>query len=246
MSAEFVLYRSPGSKGRRQVTPIVIIAFVAIVVVFSSGCGTVEESTDGEMTGDMDSTPYVSHTARLEFRIDSLTSEVRRVNQQIDALAAENRSLTARNAELEMKLKEIESPPPPAQVSRQPAPAADMSTGYSRALAEYQRKSFSGAVAAFEALLKSGIQDDLADNCHYWVGESYYGMGRYSEAISHFDVVLDYKKSEKKDDALLMIGNCYATMGNTAAARDAYNKLISSYPASSFAQRARDKLARLK
>jgi TolA-binding protein len=93
--------------------------------------------------------------------------------------------------------------------------------------------------------LNGNVRDDLADNCHYWIGESYYGMRKYSEAINHFRMVLDFKKSEKKDDAQLMIGNASAAMGDKQGARTAYSTLISSYPVSSLVSKAREKLARL-
>ncbi len=70
-------------------------------------------------------------------------------------------------------------------------------------------------------------------------------MGRYSDAIQHFEMARGYRYSEKKDDAQLMIGNSYSAMGNKSAARDAYNKLISSYPASPYVKKAEEKLARL-
>jgi tol-pal system protein YbgF len=187
----------------------------------------------------------VSSTARLEYRVDSLMNEVRRRDQQIDALASENRDLTARNTELETRMSEMAlAMPEPSTTTPSPAPSTGNS-GYEGALSAFRGRDFSGAIQQFESLINSGVGDDLADNCHYWIGESYYGMGRYSDAINHFRMVLKYAKSEKKDDSQLMIGNACLAMGDKAAARDEYNKLISSYPASPLADKAREKLSRL-
>jgi TolA-binding protein len=205
--------------------------------LFLLGCGSGEETT-----AEWETTPVISMTARLEYRIDSLMNENRRLKQQIDALATENRSLTARAAELEMKLDEaLAAPPPPPE----PEPISNMNSAYLSALAQYRQRDFAGAKEKFEALLAGGIDDKLADNCHYWIGECSYGMGKYSDAIQHFEMVRGYRHSEKKDDAQLMIGNSYSAMGNKSAARDAYNKLISSYPASPYVKKAEEKLARL-
>ena len=97
----------------------------------------------------------------------------------------------------------------------------------------------------FEALLKGGVRDDLADNCHYWIGECLYGMGKYSDAIHHFETALDFAGSEKKDDSMLMVANCHAAMGNIPAAKEWYNRMITSYPASPYLKRAQEKLAAL-
>ena len=60
-----------------------------------------------------ESAQAVSPTAQLEYRIDSLQSENRRMKEQVNAMAAENRSLTAKNAELETKLTEAATLRPP-------------------------------------------------------------------------------------------------------------------------------------
>jgi tol-pal system protein YbgF len=211
-----------------------------VIGALLNGCGTVDESTSD--TWDNTATPAVSETARLEYRVDSLTNESRRLTQQLEALSTENRNLTARNAELETKINEMAAAPKPEPT---PAPAMDVASGYDGALAAFREKNFAGAVSAFEALLNGNIREDLADNCHYWMGESYYGMRKYSQAVEQFKMVFDYKRSEKKDDAQLMIGNSYLAMGDKAAAKDAYNKLITTYPISPLVQKANEKLARL-
>jgi tol-pal system protein YbgF len=184
-----------------------------------------------------------NQNASLQYQVDSLTAENRRMMQQVQALASENSSLTARAGELEMQLRENRTPapaPPP-----QPPVHRDMSSPYADALAQFRTRDFSGAMAKFEQILKGGVQDDLSDNCHYWIGECLYSLGKYSDAIYHFETVIGFTNSEKKDDAMLMIGNSHAAAGNKAAARDAYNRLISSYPASPYVSKAREKLSKL-
>lgn len=203
------------------------------------GCGTVPETT----SDTWESGSPVSVTARLEYRVDSLMNENRRLHQQVEALTTENRSLTARNAELETRVNEMATAPrtePPTATS------TTVASGYEGALAAYRKRDFAGAIQGFQTLLAGKVREDLADNCQYWMGESYYGMRKYNDAIEHFRAVLDYKKSEKKDDAQLMIGNASAAMGDSAGAREAYNKLITSYPASPLIPKAKEKLAKLK
>jgi len=203
------------------------------------GCGSVEETAETTDTWTQP-TPVPPQTAQLEYRIDSLISENRRLKQQVDAMAAETRSLTARNAELETRLNEALATP------RTPPPPADMTTAYSTALGEYRRRNFSGAAAQFASLLTGGIREDMADNCHYWIGESNYGMGKYEDALEHFQMVFNYTRSEKKDDSQMMIGNCHLALRNNASARNAFNNLINNYPTSPYVTRAQEKLAAMK
>jgi tol-pal system protein YbgF len=215
---------------------LIIIVGVALTLY---GCGAVPEST----SDTWGSNPPVSMTARLEYRVDSLMNENRRLQQQSEALATENRNLTARSAELETRVNEMAAAP---KMEPAVSTSSDVASGYEGAIAAFRKRDFADAIKKFDALLKGGVRDDLADNCHYWMGESYYGMRKYREAIDHFRMVVDYRKSDKKDDAQLMIGNASAAMGDKAGARDAYNTLISSYPVSPLIPKAKEKLAKLR
>ncbi len=219
-----------------------IVFAVSMIAALFVGCGASKEM------GDEQSEDAMSVTGRLEYRVDSLSNENRRLRQQLEAVSTENRNLASRSADLETKLHEAKAaPPPPPAAKPTPAPAQtmDMTGRYSNALAEYRKRNFAAAINQFESLLSDGIREDLADNCHYWIGESNYGLGKYQEAIGHFEHVFGFKHTEKRDDAQLMIGNSYGAMGNKKAAREAYNRLISSYPASTFVRKAQEKLDKL-
>lgn len=211
------------------------------------GCGSSKEVEEGEEYG-------LSSVGRLEYSIDSLANENRRLRQQIEAVSIENRNLTARVAELNVRLAEAPAVPFPTEVTPPPTPketkvlpkSTDIMVRYNSAVAEYRKRNFPAASAQFQSMLDDGIREDLADNCHYWIGESQYGMGKYQAAIDHFAHVIGYKHTEKRDDAQMMIGNCYLALGNKTAAREAFNKLIATYPASPFVRRAQERLDHMK
>lgn len=231
---------SPGVHARAL--RLLVLSMLGTILVMV-GCGPSEEA----MEEDWETLPTVSPTAQMEFRIDSLINENRRMNDQVEALAAENRSLRARIAELETRLTEAmaKKPEPPPQ----PVPvvaSGDMRAAYSAALDQFMSRNYRAAINQFEALIAGGVSADLVDNCHYWIGESQYALGNYTDAINRFETVLGFPESAKKPYAQLMIGNAYSALGNTAAARDAYNAVISSYPASALVAKAQEKLARLR
>ncbi len=208
------------------------------LAIMIAGCGSAPETT----TETYEATPPVSLTARLEYQVDSLMSENMRLHQQIEALSTENRNLTAHSAELETRITEAPAAPKP-----EPAAApASADGGYETALSAFRQRSFTDAILGFQAVLGNNARADLADNCHYWIGESYYGMRKYKDALGEFKKVLEYQGSDKRDDAQLMLANSYAAMGNKAGAREAYNTLISTYPASPLVEKAKEKLAKLK
>ncbi len=230
-------------RGMNGLVPILVMLFALTV----AGCGSSEESME-EWTDQ----PAVTPISMLEYRIDSLKNENNRTRDQLEAVAAENRQLTARNAELETKLNDALAAPAAATAKvATPAPAptstsSSSGSGYDAALSKFNARDFQGAIADMEALLNSDVEPKLADNCQYWIGESYYGMKDYNTALKQFKLVLGLPRSEKKADATLMAGNCEALLGNSAAAKEAYEKVISDFPTSPLVDKAKDKLARMK
>lgn len=213
---------------------------IAVLVLSLSvfGCGSSEESME-----EWESAPEVTPAAMLEYRVDSLANENRRLQDQIEAVASENRKLTARNAELETRLTEAMATPRVETPVEEGAPA--VAGGYDGALAKFNARDYQGAIADFRALLDSGIEATLADNCHYWIGESYYGMRQYGEALQSFQGVTGLARSGKKADATMMIGNCQLALGNKTAAKEAFQKVVSDFPTSPLVEKAKAKLAKM-
>ncbi len=197
------------------------------IALACQGCGSTDENTR-TTTWEQ---PAAS--SQLQQKIDSLTGENQRLRQQMDALSRDNRNLVSRTSDLELRLGEA---------MKQQAPRLNPSVAYEAALAKYRQKNFSDAAAEFEAILASGGTLELADNCHYWAGECYYGMRRYKDAIDHFQAVFNYVHAKKKADAQFMIGNCQLALGNKVGAITAFAKVINSYPTSELVKRAEEKL----
>lgn len=235
------------SNDPRNARPALVFLFPACLIIGlafgATGCGSSEESTEDQW----ESTPAVSPTANMDNKVDSLKSESRRLKEQLDAMAIENRNLTARNAELETKMAEANTTSPRIVTpSVTPVNPGEANSAYAAALDQFKKRNFADAAAQFEAILSAGPGSSLEDNCHYWIGESMYGMKKYNDAIKEFETVLGFKGSGKRPDAQLMIGNAFAMLGDKESARDAYNKVVSNYPASDVVEKAKTKLAKFK
>ena len=70
-------------------------------------------------------------------------------------------------------------------------------------------------------------------------------MGQYKKAIIDFEKVFTFPKSNKNPDAQFKLGVCYVRLGDSAKAREEFQRLIDVYPESSYVGRAQDHLAGL-
>jgi tol-pal system protein YbgF len=152
-------------------------------------------------------------------------------------------SLETQNVNLKQKLKaEIDkaAAPPP-----QPPPAPPVTATYEGAQKAFAEKKYDDAIQMFQALLDGGSPEDLADNCHYWIGESYFGKKEFKEAVKHFEMVLQYKVSEKKGDAHFMLGRSHEILGDKAKAKESYEKVVKDYPTNDNVKKAKERWGRL-
>lgn len=116
---------------------------------------------------------------------------------------------------------------------------------YDEGLRLYNSRRYNEAIAVFNQLLASGENNSLVDNCQYWKGECYYGMGNYEQAVLEFQKVFAFPNSNKFDDAQLKLGLCYMQMNNYERAKAEFTKLLREYPSSEYASRAQSYLSRL-
>jgi tol-pal system protein YbgF len=117
---------------------------------------------------------------------------------------------------------------------------------YQKALALVRQGEYDRAVQLFREFLRTNADSPLAANAHYWIGESYYALGDYSQAILQLNQVRqNYPKSDRVPPALLKIGLAFLQMGNKNEARLAFQKVVNDYPSSAEAAQAREKLRSL-
>ncbi|MBN1542848.1 tetratricopeptide repeat protein, partial [candidate division KSB1 bacterium] len=105
---------------------------------------------------------------------------------------------------------------------------------YDAALQLYESRKYLQALQIFDELLQTSGKTDLLDNCQYWKGECYYGLGQYNQAIVEFEKVFAHNGSNKYADAQLKLGLCYQRLGNTEKARAEFQTLLTNYPDSEY------------
>lgn len=108
---------------------------------------------------------------------------------------------------------------------------------YKTALAFYFEKNYEESIKSFERLINFDDSHDLSDNAQYWIGESYFGIGNYTRALSAFEVVLTYPQSNKNDYAQFKIGLCLLKLKKEPQAYAAFQSFINSYPESELISR---------
>jgi len=164
-----------------------------------------------------------------------LREELRQLQEQLDVLRGQ-----------------LKAPPVPAAIQAQAAPAEEARARrldalqlYSEALGNHRRRQYDLAIEQFTRLLDLAPRDELADNAQYWIGECYYMLGKYRQALTAFTKVFAYSKTEKADDAQLKVARCYRELGERDKALAAFQKLVDEYPESEYLATTRRELRNL-
>jgi tol-pal system protein YbgF len=93
---------------------------------------------------------------------------------------------------------------PPA---RRSLPSASASAQYNEAFGLLRQADYSAAADAFRNFVQQHPDSGLAGNAQYWLGESYYARGRYSDAAVAFaEGYKRYPKGSKASETLLKLG----------------------------------------
>lgn len=198
-----------------------------------------------------------------EKQIEDLRTENTSLKQRIVKLEQDNRTLNARltDTEAQVTAERDRADRAEAMAKSMPMTAVQPMTStvkgsevtsspmdisnYEDALKAFNAKKYQDAMKGFDMILGSGIKDDVADNCKYWIGECYFATKQYANAIKNFEEVMGYKNSEKKADAQFMMAQSLDRLGRKQEAKDAYEKVVKDFPSSRNVQKAKARWARL-
>jgi tol-pal system protein YbgF len=177
-------------------------------------------------------------------------------------------------AELETRIKRLETqmatarsaapaPPPAAPTGATapaaatgaagPRPAAEPSEAspnkraYDTALSTYRSGDYQGAIAAFDTFIKRYPRDPLAPNAQYWIGDAWFNLRDFRAAANAQQALIsNYPDSPKVPDAMLNLSSSQIALGDSAAARKTLEELVNRHPQSDAAERARQRLPKLR
>ena len=139
--------------------------------------------------------------------------------------------------------------PKPGVARAEPPRDADVAASqrdYEDAWKRLRERDYRGAIEQFKKFVEEHSNSSLADNAQYWIGESYYALQEFDEAILEFDVVRKkYPDGDKVPAAWLKIGYAFAELGNRVDARLILQEVINRYPQSKEAEKAQEKIRAL-
>ena len=109
------------------------------------------------------------------------------------------------------------------------------------------RGKMDDARRTFQKVFDDDPTGDLADNALFWIGETYFAVGDYSNAMRYYErVTKEFAEENKAPDAMFKLGVAYAKSGDLGMARRTFDECIRKYPYSSAAASAKLELTRIK
>jgi TolA-binding protein len=210
----------------------------------------VDETKKKNQAPSQQTTGSDKRLTRLQDQVDDLRTQLKKKDMEIADLKAQlmmrddATGSTSDKSASQSNFYRSMNKPAASSASRSSAPS-DYVSKYDQGLSLFHDRHYREALSTFEQLLSEDTNNDYSDNAQYWLGECYYAMGRYKEAIMAFEKVFTFRYSNKDDYAQFKIGQCYFMLGEKQRARQEFQQLLDNYPKTALLGRARDYLAQL-
>ncbi len=211
-----------------------------------------------QLVARMDSIIAAGAEADNKLRNDLRVSS-RNIEQQISQLLENYNDLMQRIDELSRE-KVIKLPPrsspgaqngpassiTPAEPQSQ-TPSFDCIRAYDEAFILVRKSEYEKAIERFRVFLEKCGQHENADAAYYWIGECYYSMEQYQQAITEFDYLLkSFQGSAKVAPALYKLARSKQELGRTDEARGLFQQIVEEHPGTLEAEQAKERLKDLK
>lgn len=203
----------------------------------------------------------------MQTQIEALNTELRNLRGQNEELVHNLQDAEKRQKDfyidLDTRLRHFETieaaAPPPAPPAPTPdkatngseAPVADeLAAGnraYEAAHGLFKAGKHQDAIAALQEFLKKFPDSVYVPNAQYEMGDAYFALQDYKNALDSYRIVVDkYSFSPKVSEALLGVAACQQELKAVVAARKTLKQIMTTYPGSEAASEAKKRLAKLK
>ena len=183
---------------------------------------------------------------QLEDQINTLQESYSDLIQKVDAIY---RAVTQKKVLYGSPGTQQSPNPPSGQSTPDETTTSDIDCAavYDDAFILVRQGEYEKAITDFKSFLTSCEKHELAENAHYWIGQSYYSMEKYTDAIGEFEYLLEnYKGSVNTSRAMFKLGRSQQELGKKTDAKRIYQQLIDEYPGTFDAEQAKELLKDLK
>jgi TolA-binding protein len=131
-------------------------------------------------------------------------------------------------------------------VAPEPAGAPTAIDHYRRGYVLFHQGEFDRAEEEMGRFLVAAPTHPAAADARYWIGECFFGRGKYREAIGAWRPVAESDNpADRPDRALMRLGAAFALLGDLEMARTAFQKVLETWPDGDAAPSAREAIVRL-
>jgi tol-pal system protein YbgF len=235
---------------------------VLALVMLSVACTTTDDGSEPvtvpQVTAAPDPRIGELQTAMTELldRLDVMNSRLARLEESGAAAAAPAvvqhaapivESAPVESVPVEERVPDAPAEAAPAQPVQRALVGAKLAEDYRQAIMLFGRGRHADARRAFQAVFDSDAAGDLADNALFWIGETYYAAGDYTNAVKNYTrVVNEFADQNKAPDAMFKIALAQERTGDLALARRTLQQVIERFPYSSTASSAKAELQRIR
>ncbi|MFC1564080.1 tol-pal system YbgF family protein [candidate division KSB1 bacterium] len=202
-----------------------------------------DQSDFQDKTADPDTERLLQRIAELEQDKMANLGEINRLRSELLLKDEKIRQLEDKTGTEETASDDPGVKKPTPTGTKTIKPKTEYEREYVNALDLFRSRKYRNSLDEFSSLLQNDRNNALADNCQYWIGECYFALKNYQDAIIAFEKVFTYMNSNKDDDAQIKLGICYFRLNDMDRAKLEFEKLIRNYSKSEYVSRANNYLS---
>ena len=256
----------------KQIAAVISTAVILIGLV--TGCVTSRDAAEIK-AGIAELKSQLDETQMMVTRMDSLVAESSESNRRLqndvrsssDELASQltqllenyNDLMTRMDQVAQQRVVRLQPTSSPGASNETPAGGAtdqapignqvstDCIEAYDNAFTQTRRGEYETAVAGFKLYLADCSSHEDAENAYFWMGECYYALDKYSDAVTELEQLLEkFPESRNLGRALYKLARCQQELGKIAEAKALYQRLVEEYAGTFEGEKAAEFLEDLK
>ncbi len=197
----------------------------------------------------------IQYLSSLSSQLQSLQQQLAMLRGQVESLqhSTQRDNIVARNVDLlSQRVTSLEALVHVEQVKKRDVInnknahyTHKESQDFNHAYNLLMQKQYNQAINGFKAFIKAHPKSQLVGDANYWLGELYLVEGQPDQASQKFRLVINNPRNDKAPDAMLKQATIFMAYGDTAHAKEMYQRVIKHYPGTNAANVAQARLKTL-